>query len=105
MIYMVMTFTVTPGHEQAATELLRELVRHARTQSGALAAHLYQSQRDPRHFLTSLQFTDQQAANAYRNTNFYGKDILTNLYRLSECDSFTIETYEPVVESGVPSHV
>lgn len=98
-----MTFTVAPVHEQAAMQQLLDLIHNACAQPGILAASLYQSRRESRHFLTSLQFTDQGAADAYRDTNYYGEYILTNLYRLLECDSFTIETYEPARELGVPS--
>lgn len=103
MICMVMTLTVVTGREQTAMGLLSDFVHNACTESSALAAHLYQSRREPRHFLMHLQFADQQTADAYRDTGYYGEHIMTDLYSLLECDSFTLETYEPVIEVGVPS--
>jgi quinol monooxygenase YgiN len=100
MIYMTVTFTIVPDHEQAVIKLLRKLVHHAQTDPNILQVQVYHSRKEPYHFFACLQFADQGAAVAHEGSAYYGEYVMTNLYGMLESDSLAIEIYEPVFEDA-----
>lgn len=99
MIYMTVTFTIVPDHEQAVMKLLKKLVHHAQTDPNILLAQAYRSRNEPYHFFASLQFVDQMAAEAHKGSAYYGEYVMTNLYGMVSSESLTIKIYEPLFEN------
>ena len=84
MLALIVNFTVKPGTEERAIELMRKMEEHTRREPGCRLYIGHQSQEDPRQFCFYEQYNDQAAMDAHRAAPYFDEFITNGLVTLME---------------------
>jgi quinol monooxygenase YgiN len=94
MIVLLVQFTVKPGTEDRAREIIRIMQEHTRKEPGCRQYVGHQSMEDPRRFMFYEVYDDEAALQAHRNASYYKEQIGVALDKILE--GRTRELYRPL---------
>lgn len=84
MVVLLVQFTVKPGSEQQARDLMRKMEEHTRREPGCRLYIGSQSTQDPRRFCFYEQYDDQAALDAHRAAPYFAEYVTNGLAKLME---------------------
>ena len=96
MICVSAMFLANPGQEAEVNKLLKHHVKRVSKEHGILASRAYRSLTEPRRFFVYHEMQDRATQDAHRMTRNYGKEILTEVYGLTDPDSYVVDFYAPL---------
>ena len=79
MIVLLVQFTVKPGQEARACEIIRVMQEHTRKEPGCLSYVGHQSTEDPRRFFFYEAYKDEDALQVHRNAAYFREHVLGGL--------------------------
>lgn len=79
MIALLVQFTVKPGQEARACELIHIMQEHSRKEPGCLSYVGHHSTEDPRRFFFYEAYQDEDALQAHRNAPYFREHVLGGL--------------------------
>jgi quinol monooxygenase YgiN len=97
VLTVVAQYLVTEGHESTVIPLLEENAEASRNEPGCLEFSVYQASDDPRRFLLYERYTGEDAFQAHRRTEHFGRIIEQQVVPLLEARVVT--RLEPLTES------
>jgi quinol monooxygenase YgiN len=96
-LIVVAQYLVTEGHEATVTQLLEENAEASRSEPGCLEFSVYQASGDPRRFLLYERYTGEDAFQAHRRTEHFGRIIEQQVVPLLA--ERVVTRLEPLTES------
>jgi len=96
-LIVVAQYLVTAGHEATVAPLLEENAEASRAEPGCLEFSVYQATGDPRRFLLYERYTGEDAFQAHRRTEHFGRIIEQQIVPLLE--ERVVTRLEPLPES------
>ena len=97
MLIVVAQYLVGEGHEATVAPLLEANAEASRAEPGCLEFSVYQAIDDPRRFLLYERYTDEDAFQAHRRTEHFGRIIEQQVIPLLE--ERVVTRLEPLTES------
>lgn len=79
MIALLVQFTVKPGQEARAVELMRIMEEHTRKEPGCIQYVGHQSADEPRRFMFYETYEDEAALETHRNAPYFRKYVTNGL--------------------------
>jgi quinol monooxygenase YgiN len=97
VLIVVAQYLVMAGHEGAVAPLLEENAEASRAEPGCLEFSVYQAIDEPRRFLLYERYTGEDAFQAHRRTEHFGRVIEQQVVPLLE--ERVVTRLEPLAES------
>ena len=84
MVVLIVHFTVRPGTESRALELMRTMGEHSRHEPGCVMYVGHQSAEDSRHFCFYEQYRDPASLDAHRQADYFQRYVIEGLDKIIE---------------------
>jgi len=81
-VFFMVKWQIQPGHEQAVSQALQQLVAHSRTEPGCLYYQPHVSTSQPDTIYLYEVYADQTAATAHRATAYFRQLVLETIVPL-----------------------
>jgi quinol monooxygenase YgiN len=97
MLVLIVHFTVKPGMEKQALEMMRQMEQHSRQEPGNRMYVGHQSKDNPRRFCFYEQYENEAALETHRAAAYFKQYVTNGLNKVME--SVTREFFRPAEEA------